>query len=335
MRKAPISLFLGFLFFLRLTGAASAQAPRTDRAELYPPARDTMLRALAPHRNEGAHPRLGLGPGPHYRSLVAFDLTGLPLENLQSARLILSLSDPVTGLAGSETLEALRVNQPWVEGEGKDFGIPREERITGGGGATWYCPNEAEAPTDMLPWEGGESAVESPSAPAVMVGNDETGEVVFDVSEDVRRGAEHGWLIKKRGSGGNIFFYSREGAVLAGRPELAPRLALEFRRPAPQAGTAAPPAEGTADFPGESPAGELTAEQPGFESGFAAAEPAGFPAADPGGYEGGFSGGNRPAFESGLSLASSRVFLLSCGAMTAGLELPLLVLLGLGMGLAL
>lgn len=55
-----------------------------------------------------------------------------------------------------------------------------------------------------------------------------TGQVEWDVTDDVLAG-ETAWLIKKaeEKGGGTVLYYSKEGAIEAGNVDLAPRLILE------------------------------------------------------------------------------------------------------------
>ena len=57
-----------------------------------------------------------------------------------------------------------------------------------------------------------------------------TGQVSFDVTQDVITGAELGWLIKKENEGqnGTVEYHSRESALAQADPSLAPKLVLEF-----------------------------------------------------------------------------------------------------------
>jgi hypothetical protein len=54
--------------------------------------------------------------------------------------------------------------------------------------------------------------------------------VAWDVTADIMAGANFGWLIKKQSEGqnGQVRYYSRQGASLAGNPVLAPHLVLIY-----------------------------------------------------------------------------------------------------------
>ena len=49
-----------------------------------------------------------------------------------------------------------------------------------------------------------------------------TGEVTFDVTEDVRAGVDFGWIVKKEleGQAGRVEYHSRESAAAAGNLDL-------------------------------------------------------------------------------------------------------------------
>ena len=81
------------------------------------------------------------------------------------------------------------------------------------------------------------TAVAPKTATDALITNGLTGEVNWDVTQDVLDGAGFGWLIKnaKRGRKGNVRFYSKEGAAAAGDLSLVPRLILEYGAPAAKA----------------------------------------------------------------------------------------------------
>jgi hypothetical protein len=77
-------------------------------------------------------------------------------------------------------------------------------------------------------WNGGNYA--SATAPGVLHFNSLLGQVSWDVTSDVLAGANFGWTIRKReeNQNGQVRYYSREGAALAGNANLAPRLVLVY-----------------------------------------------------------------------------------------------------------
>lgn len=59
--------------------------------------------------------------------------------------------------------------------------------------------------------------------------NHASGQITFDVTDDVLAGAENGWLVTRDADvGSQVAFYSREGAAAASDNMLAPYLILEF-----------------------------------------------------------------------------------------------------------
>lgn len=56
------------------------------------------------------------------------------------------------------------------------------------------------------------------------------GNLSWNVTADVLAGAANGWVIKKQNEGqaGQVKYYSREGAAVAGNPSLGPRLVLVY-----------------------------------------------------------------------------------------------------------
>jgi hypothetical protein len=98
---------------------------------------------------------------------------------------------------------------------------------------TWKCATDTAIENTEKDctgnWEGGDANIASRTAPTVTVTNGMSGEVRFDVTQDVLNGATNGWLVQKvnQNHPGNITFYSKEGA--SGAPALAPKLILEFQ----------------------------------------------------------------------------------------------------------
>ena len=101
-----------------------------------------------------------------------------------------------------------------------------------GEGITWNCArdlNIANQSANCTPlWNGGNYA--AATAPGALHMNGLFGEVSWDVTADVLAGANFGWLIRKQNEGqnGQVRYYSREGALLAGNASLAPRLVLVY-----------------------------------------------------------------------------------------------------------
>ena len=124
-----------------------------------------------------------------------------------------------------------RSSVDFAEGNGQNAGVPGAQSTRGSGpGVTWNCAIDAEIAnqaTDCDPrWNGGTfGPATAPSVPHV---NGLSGEVSWDVTDDVLAGAS-AWLIKKTAErqAGEVSYHSKEGAD----PALAPRLILEGQEP--------------------------------------------------------------------------------------------------------
>jgi hypothetical protein len=101
-----------------------------------------------------------------------------------------------------------------------------------GEGVTWKCAKDTNIANQnddcTTPWNGGTFA--AATATSVIHTNNQTGPVSWNVKADVIAGAGNGWVIKKQNEGqnGQVRYYSKEGAALAGNPNLTPRLVLVF-----------------------------------------------------------------------------------------------------------
>jgi hypothetical protein len=197
---------------------------------------DAFLREGKPNVNEGANPMLLVRKKGDVRSLVQFDLSSVNLASLSKATLVLSIggTPPANWGGQGNPIEVRRLLAAWAEGNGKDWNIPEAEATRGSGtGVTWKCATDTAIENTEKDctgnWEGGDANIASRTAPTVTVTNGMSGEVRFDVTQDVLNGATNGWLVQKvnQNHPGNITFYSKEGA--SGAPALAPKLILEFQ----------------------------------------------------------------------------------------------------------
>ncbi|MCK5200008.1 MAG: hypothetical protein KAR21_16735, partial [Spirochaetales bacterium] len=77
-------------------------------------------------------------------------------------------------------------------------------------------------------WNGGDFT--DAAGPPVIHTREMTGEVSWDVTQDLLNSLFYGWIIKKDSDGqnGKIGYYSKEGAAAAGNMNLAPKLILEY-----------------------------------------------------------------------------------------------------------
>jgi len=201
--------------------------------------RDTFLRRGSPNTNEGANPGMRLQASGDNRALVAFNLSNVPLERLTSATLHLNISEIANNWSNEgREVDVHRMLCAWAEGNGVNSEVPDRQQFRGSGpGATWNAaidPDISNSNPDGQPdWNGATGFFAPATAPPVIHYNGLTGEVVWDVTEDVKAGAIFGWLIKKRSESqpGKVLYYTREGAAAAGNPDLAPRLVLRYGTP--------------------------------------------------------------------------------------------------------
>lgn len=196
---------------------------------------DSFLKASVDNTNEGANERLRLQSAGNNRAAVMFDLTGISTVGLQSATLILTVAENSNNWGASGRLvDAHRLLVDWTEGNGRnDVMVGAGPGFRGTGeGITWNCSkdlNIANQSANCSPlWNGGNYA--AATAPGALHTNGLFGEVLWDVTADVLAGANFGWLIRKQNEGqnGQVRYYSREGAILAGNASLAPSLVLVY-----------------------------------------------------------------------------------------------------------
>ena len=197
---------------------------------------DSTLSQQNPHRNEGANPLLYLSHRPEVRErarnpILGFDLSQVDTTGLTKATLVLNIQEcklPRRFGRDGRYIQAQNVSQSWVEGNGKHLGLKKRKQMSGKGkGVTWFSPVDKkiqnDRPNGAQQWDGARDALLPPSGPAVLLTNGQTGEIEFDVTQDVLNGGGYGWLIRKQQEGefGNVRFYSKEGGA-------SPKLILEF-----------------------------------------------------------------------------------------------------------
>ena len=168
--------------------------------------RDSILRPGAKQRNEGANPLLHLGD--QRRQAVGFDLSGVDLGSVSSAKLVLTINDdnsPGNWGSNGRTVDVHRLLEDWVEGDGQAYGLPNSQKTRGSGsGVTWKCATDTaienkKADCDPV-WNGG-NFLATPTD-SVIHTNGLSGEVEWDVTADVLAGTDS-WLIKKTQGQGN------------------------------------------------------------------------------------------------------------------------------------
>ena len=205
---------------------------------------DTFLRSGIPNVNEGANEFMRVRRSGKNRALVGFDLTGVSLNGLSQATLVLTIQETANNWGPTGRLVNVHsLLEPWNEGNGSNMSTKPTTRGIGVG-ATWHCAADGEIRNHRADcarrWKGGNFALAT--AQGVVHTKGMTGQVAWDVTEDVLAGAEFGWIIRKEkeNKNGRVKYYSREGAAAIENPNAAPRLILEFggnRRPLAHAGS--------------------------------------------------------------------------------------------------
>ena len=192
---------------------------------------DSFLRSGAQNRNEGANPLLNLGE--NRRQVIGFDLSNVDASAVASATLVLTINDddpPGSWGSNGRTVDAHRLLENWVEGNGKALGLPGSEETRGtGSGVTWNCAIDtdiSDASADCTTqWNGGN--FEATASDQFTITNGLSGEVSWDVTADVQGGFDS-WLVKKTSGNGNARFYSQDHPDVATNGDLEPRLVLTF-----------------------------------------------------------------------------------------------------------
>jgi len=210
---------------------------RPGGAIRLPAAADSMLTPSSQNLNDGANALLVVDT---HRTVVAFDLTGVPITGLRRVTLRLTLAEPAASWGGQGRLVSVhRLAVPFAEGNGQWFDLPGSSRTRGNGpGVTWNCAVDGEIANSMpdcgTPWNGGATAAGPASASALHT-NGLTGPVEWDVTADVVQALSDNavsiqWLIRRavEGQSGHAIYHSKEGAAALSNPDLAPTLKFEF-----------------------------------------------------------------------------------------------------------
>lgn len=216
----------------KTTAALNFAVQVLNEGASFAPTKDSTLISKHPHQNEGSNSLLTLEKikGKATRTAVGFDLANQNLNGLTSATLVLSIDSDsgVNGWGNGDTIEAHPLNSDWVEGNGRSFGLKRRDQISGSGaGVTWFSPVDENISNDsansVVTWSGGSTG--PPTAPLVTVSNHQSGDIEFDVTNDILNGADS-WLVRKtqENRGSKVSFYSKEN----GNPDLAPKLLLDY-----------------------------------------------------------------------------------------------------------
>ena len=151
--------------------------------------------------------------------MVGFDPAAidafLEANTLTAATLVLTIAENADnwGPNNDRTVDAHPLALDFAEGNGQNAGVPGSQSTRGSGpGVTWSCAIDAEIAnqaTDCDPrWDGGTFG--PATAPSVLHVNGLTGEVRWDVTDDVLAGAS-AWLIKKTAErqAGQVSYFSK------------------------------------------------------------------------------------------------------------------------------
>jgi hypothetical protein len=221
---------------------------------------DSTLREDAPNTNEGANPLIRVSVRPVRRGIVQFDpatVAQMKDAAYASSSVYLTLDIAANNNNWSQDDEHYVDVHPlpenfWVpEGAGKATGMPPGQIVRGSGpGVTWNMPYDADTndikkkATKGLPanWDGGSLVMLAPTAPGVLHANGLSGQVSWDVTQDVLSGA-NAWIVKirdeyepaqspeRRQQGydpfrGAVDYFSKEGAAEAIGCAFPPKLQL-------------------------------------------------------------------------------------------------------------
>jgi hypothetical protein len=208
---------------------------------------DSTLRQDAPSINEGGNPFVRVSARPIRRGIVQFDPATLfnvrqDMVDEGAPSIYLTLHIARNGNDWSQTEDHFVDVHPlppdyWItEGDGKVSGLPYDQTANDtGDGVTWkvgrytYVPRAKGAPKRVADtWHGGSDVI-GPATASVLHVNGMTGQVSWDVTNDVLTGV-NAWIIKvrdERGSDGfpesrpegfdpffgSVDYYSKEGAL--------------------------------------------------------------------------------------------------------------------------
>jgi hypothetical protein len=172
------------------------------------------------------------------RPVAAFNVSGLNVTGLIKAQLVFNIATNNGGWGGGQAVEVRRILSNWSEGSGKNPDLSNGTTVRGSGsGVTWNCPIDTNinntTQTCASNWGGGNLA---PATAAPVIHTDSSsGDMVWDVTTDVLGGEAaitNGWIVKKvdeNQTGGEVLYYSREGAAAINALNAAPRLILYYQ----------------------------------------------------------------------------------------------------------
>ena len=184
--------------------------------------KDSFLTQGSQSNNEGANPILRIISSDKNRPLVSFDQNTINDNlkfgrTLQSATLRLYITENGNNWSDGRTIEAHRLLDDWVEGNGWNV----NNSISGtGSGTTWGCAIDSDISNNQnncaIQWNGGMSA-SLPTGTVLMTNNMVNQWIEFDVTSDVQgfldeSMSNYGWMIKKNNEAlnGEVQFSSKE-----------------------------------------------------------------------------------------------------------------------------
>jgi len=179
------------VFLLLALGVLSSpdRIARAEQTKLRA-TRDAFIGAENKNRNGGASPTLRIKFDKQSRVLVEFDLAGIVLSDVTSARLVLTVSRADSGWGGGRPVEARLLRSAWTEG------IGTETSRGSGSGVTWNCATDTDISDSgvdcVVQWGGG--AFSSTVTDSVIHTSGMTGTVEWDVTADVQNARCRGYV---------------------------------------------------------------------------------------------------------------------------------------------
>ncbi|MBL4869078.1 MAG: thrombospondin type 3 repeat-containing protein, partial [Pseudomonadales bacterium] len=193
--------------------------------------KDVYIQPINPNVNEGANTNLLLKGNASDRILAGFDMSGITVEDVAIAQLVLTIDEGVPSSSWGETgayVELHSLSNNWIEGNGKLDNVVAEDATNGtDSGVTWSCEVDTDisnSSTDCVDqWDGGD--FETFATDSILHIDNMTGEVKWDVAADIRSG-KTAWLFSKETLASQIEYYSNEGAFSVGQSSIAPRIEI-------------------------------------------------------------------------------------------------------------
>lgn len=222
-------------------GTGTANVTVQSQNAIIMPISDSYIKQGSQNENEGASSFIRLQSTGHNRGMVKFDEGQIQaaVGNSQNytAKLQFTITDNGNNWGtNGRTIEAHRLIQDWLEGNGFIDGNSPSNRGTGSG-ITWNCSidsniaNQNNDCSGTTVWNMENTAswpFLSTPTDTKLITNNQTGVVEFDVTSDVHAFVDgvsqnYGWLLKKtdEGANGKILFGSKESTI-------SPKLIITF-----------------------------------------------------------------------------------------------------------